>query len=87
MVGGTFHTIPTVGILRGGSFFVPPGTLIAIKLLNDIDLSVTLADDYNVERLYPYLSRALGGQEDGFDITNQSVLKSMQALLTELTIF
>jgi len=40
-----------------------------------------------VERLYPYLSRALGGQEDGFDITNPSVIKSMQALLTELTNF
>ena len=55
--------------------------------LNDIDPSVTLPDDYDVERLYPYLSRALGGREDGFDITNPSVVKSMQALLTELTIF
>jgi hypothetical protein len=46
-----------------------------------------LLDDYDVERLYPYLSRALGGQEDGFDITNPSVIKSMQALLTEFTKF
>ena len=52
--------------------------------LNDIDPSVTLPDDYDVERLYPYLSCALRGQEDGFDITNPSVVKSMQALLTEL---
>ncbi len=57
------------------------------RKLNDIDPSVTLLDDYNVERLYPYLSCALGGQEDGFDITNPSVIKSMQALLTELTFF
>jgi hypothetical protein len=55
--------------------------------LNDIDPSLTLPDNYNVERLYPYLSRALGGQEDGFDITNPSVVKSMQSLLTELTNF
>jgi hypothetical protein len=53
--------------------------------LNDIDPSVTFPDDDNVERLYPHLSHALGGQEDGFDITNPSVAKSMQALLTELT--
>ena len=55
--------------------------------LNDIDPSVTLLDDFNVERLYPYLSCALGGQEDGFDITNPSVVESMQALLTEFTNF
>jgi hypothetical protein len=55
--------------------------------LNDIDPSVALLNDYDVERLYPYLSCALGGQEDGFDITKPSVVKSMQALLTELTIF
>ena len=29
----TFRTIPTVGILRGGSFFVPARTLIGVKLL------------------------------------------------------
>jgi hypothetical protein len=34
-----------------------------------------------------HLSCTLGGQEDGFDITNPSVVKSMQALLTELTKF
>ncbi len=74
----------------------PPPPVVAItllpmgcekRILNDIDPSVTLPDDYDVERLYPYPSRALGGQEDGFDITNPSVVKSMQALLTELTIF
>jgi hypothetical protein len=74
----------------------PPPPVVAItplpmghkkRKLNDIDPSVTLPDDYNVERLYPYLSRALGEQEDGFDITNPSVVKSMQALLTELTNF
>jgi hypothetical protein len=48
---------------------------------------VTLLDDDDVGRLYPHLSRALGEQEDGFDITNPSVGKSMQALLTELTFF
>ncbi len=42
-------------------------------------------DDNNVETLYPHLSRALGGENDGFDMTNPSVLKSMQASLTELT--
>ncbi len=66
----------------------PPPPVVAItplpmghkkRKLNDIDPSVTLLDDYDVERLYPYLSRALGGQEDGFDITNPSVIKSMQA--------
>jgi hypothetical protein len=57
------------------------------RKLYDIDPSVTLPDDYNVERLYPYLSCALGGQEDRFDITNPSDVKSMQALLTELTTF
>jgi hypothetical protein len=74
----------------------PPPQVVAITLLpmgrkkcnlNDIDPSVTLPDDDDVERLYPHLSHALGGQEDGFDITNPSVVKSMQALLTELTIF
>jgi hypothetical protein len=74
----------------------PPPPVVAItplpmgckkRILNDIDLSVTLPDDYDVERLYPYLSRTLGGREDGFDITNPSVVKSMQALLTELTNF
>jgi hypothetical protein len=57
------------------------------RKLNGIDPSVTLPDDDNVERLYPHLSCALSGQEDGFDITNPSVVKSMQALLTELTKF
>jgi hypothetical protein len=57
------------------------------RILNDIDPSVTLPDDYDVERLYPYLSCSLRGQEDGFDITNPSVVKFMQALLTELTVF
>ncbi len=35
--------------------------------------------------MYPHLSCALGGENGGFDMTNPSVLKSMQALLTELT--
>ncbi len=48
---------------------------------------MTLPDDYNVERLYPYLSCTLREREDGFDITNLSVVKSMQALLTELNNF
>jgi hypothetical protein len=43
-------------------------------------------DDSDVETLYPHLSRALRGENDEFDLTNPSaVLKSMQALLTELT--
>jgi hypothetical protein len=33
-VDGTFHTIPTVGILRGESFFVPARTQIVVKLFN-----------------------------------------------------
>ncbi len=32
-VDSTFRTIPTVGILRGGSFFVPARTQIVVKLL------------------------------------------------------
>ncbi len=72
----------------------PPPPVVAItplpmgrkkRKLNDVDPSLTLLDDFDVERLYPYLSRALGGQEDGFDITNPSIIKSIQALLTELT--
>jgi hypothetical protein len=64
----------------------PPPPVVAItplpmgcknRKLNDIDLSVTLRDDNNAERLYPYLSCTLGGQEDGFDITSPSVVKSM----------
>jgi hypothetical protein len=57
------------------------------RKLNDIDPSVTMPDDEDVETLHPHLSRALGWQEDEFDISNPSVVKSMQALLTELTIF
>jgi hypothetical protein len=37
----------------------------------------------NMVKSYPYLSRALGG-EDGFDPTNPSVKRSMRGLLTEL---
>ena len=37
----------------------------------------------NMAKSYPYLSRALGG-EDGFDPTNPSVKRSMRGLLTEL---
>jgi len=37
----------------------------------------------NMAKSYPYLSRALGG-EDGFDPTNPSVKRSMCGLLTEL---
>jgi hypothetical protein len=65
-------------------------TLIPMSLkkrkLNKIDLSVTLLDDDSGETLYPHLSLALGGGEDGFDITNPSNLKSMQKLLNELMI-
>jgi hypothetical protein len=42
-------------------------------------------NDNDVETMYPHLSHALGGENDGFDMTNPSVLKSMLALLTELT--
>ena len=53
-------------------------------ILNEIDLLAVFLDDNNVEWLYPQLSCALGGGEhDGFDITNPSIIKSMQALLTE----
>ncbi len=74
----------------------PPPPVVAItplptgckkRKLNDIDPSVTLPDDDDVERLHPHLSRAIGGREDGFDITNPSAVKSMQALLTELAHF
>ncbi len=37
----------------------------------------------NMAKSYPYLSRALGG-EDGFDPTNPSLKRSMYGLLTEL---
>jgi len=37
----------------------------------------------NMAKSYPYLSRALGGEE-GFDPTNPSVKRSMRGLLTEL---
>ena len=57
------------------------------RKLNEIDPSVTLPDDDDVERLYPHLSHALGEREDGFDISNPSVIKSMQTLMTELTNF
>ena len=33
-VDGTFRTIPTVGILRGGKFFIPARTTLVVKLLN-----------------------------------------------------
>ncbi len=74
----------------------PPPSVVAItplpmghkKLkLNDIDPSVTLLNDDNVEMLYPQFSCTLGWREEEFDITNPSVVKSMQALMTELTIF
>jgi hypothetical protein len=55
--------------------------------LKEIDPSVTLPDDDDVERLYPHLSRTLSEQEDGFDISNPSFIKSMQTLITELTNF
>jgi hypothetical protein len=42
-------------------------------------------DDNDVETLYPHLSCTRWGENDGFDLTNPSILKSMQALLTELT--
>ncbi len=48
---------------------------------------MTLLDDDDMETLYPHLSRALGERENGFDISNPSVIKSMQALMTELTHF
>ncbi len=32
-------------------------------------------DDNDVETMYPHLSRALGGENDGFIMTNPSVLK------------
>jgi len=39
-VDGSFSTIPTVRNLRGGSFFVPAETLIAVKLLKVEDIIV-----------------------------------------------
>ena len=39
--------------------------------------------DVSMDKQYPYLSRALGG-EDGFDPTNPSVKRSMCCLMTEL---
>jgi hypothetical protein len=39
--------------------------------------------DVGMDKRYPYLSRALGG-EDGFDLTNPSVKRSMCCLMTEL---
>ncbi len=50
-----------------------------------LNVGMSNNDDNNVQTLYPHLSRALGGENDGFDMTNPSVLKSRQVLLTELT--
>jgi hypothetical protein len=50
-----------------------------------LNVGTSNIDDNDVQSLYPHLSHALGGENDGFDMTNPSVLKSMQALLTELT--
>ena len=36
----TFHTIPTVGNLQGGTFFVPAQTQILVKLI------MAIIDDY-----------------------------------------
>ena len=84
---------------RGGGLryeVTPPTSVVAVtplpmgrkkRKLNDIDPSVTLLDDDDMETLYPHLSRALGERENGFDISNPSVIKSMQALITELTHF
>ena len=53
----------------------------------DVSVMVTPGDDNMVnpdmDKRYPYLSRALGG-EDGFDPTNPSVKRSMRELLKEL---
>jgi len=82
--------------LRMSNHPTPPPSVVAVTplptghkkcKLNDIDPSVTLPDDDDVERLYPHLSRALGERENGFDISNPSLIKSMQALMTELTNF
>ena len=75
---------------------IPPTSVVAVtpltmgrkkRKLNDIDPSVTLLDDDDMETLNPHLLHALGERENGFDISNPSVIKSMQALLTELTNF
>ena len=55
---------------------------------NAVQGIITPCDDYmkansNMAKSYPYLSRALGG-EDGFDPTNPSVKRSMRELLKEL---
>ncbi len=61
----------------------PPPPVVAItplpmgrkkRKLNDIDPSVTLLDDYDVERLYPYLSRALGGKKMGLILLTHLLL-------------
>jgi hypothetical protein len=55
---------------------------------NAVQGIITSGDDdmkanSNMAKSYPYLSRALGG-EDGFDPTNPSVKRSMRELLKEL---
>ncbi len=40
--------------------------------------------EYGMEKSYPHLSRALGGEDGCFDPTNPSVQKSMHCLLSEL---
>jgi len=54
----------------------------------DVSVMVTPDDDNMVKpdmaKSYPYLSRALGGEEDGFDPTNPYVKRSMRGLLSEL---
>ncbi len=53
--------------------------VMGIIMPGDDDIKANL----NMAKSYPYLSRALGG-EDGFDPTNPSVKRSMCDLLTEL---
>ena len=50
---------------------------------------ITSSDDGDMSRLdmanlYPHLLQALGGGDDGFDPTDQSVRRSMHSLLREL---
>ncbi len=68
--------------------WVCPTTSNKKRKYNAVKGMITPGDDdmmgnSNTAKPYPYLSRALGG-EDGFDPTNPSVKRSMCGLLTEL---
>jgi len=73
---------------NGDNATSPPATSNKKRKYNAVMGMITPGDDdlmanSNMAKSYPYLLRALGG-EDGFDPTNPSVKRSMCGFLTEL---